>query len=301
MKEKITLFAFFILIIISPLQLYAKEAKFSDRSSPINAVEKSKKQTEIIYENVFKNIFNFNSNITNTPSAQYPTSTPNPENSTPTPTGSAPDSWTPDITDLGIFSQVTLNGAKSCLKNQAVYRRVEQETGLSWQIVAGVHFVEGSCGSTSSCYSGRIFGEFELDMGNSCTPHARKVAGGCVFDNLLDSCIDGARHYIDNFGKIPRTAPEVAAASRIYNGTGNDNCQPGRTPYKWCPAEFPGADHTHSMTWFDGDLICKQNPNAKYCLYKIYCSDGEGGECAYGTRQLRLGSVTVAKILGLDL
>lgn len=260
------------------------------------------------YVNSFKNgaigLFQFmtdTSNSSNSEDNPSSDSSPTPENSiyTPIPTESASDPWTPNITDQGIFSQSVINGASSCLKNQAVYRRVEQETGLAWQMVAGIHFVEGSCGSSASCYSGRTLGVIEPDMRGNCTPHSRKVAGGCIFDNLLNSCLDGAVHFIDKIGKIPRSLPEFAEAARGYNGTGNDNCRPGNSPYTWCPAAFPGADHTHAMSWFDGDIICRNNPNAKYCLYKIYCSDG--GKCPFGTRQERLGSVTVAKILGLNL
>ncbi len=287
--------------------VYASERVLSANTGTGSSAEKgARSPQDSKYLNSLKNnavdIFQFMQDISDVSQPGDDTSnTPTPQfgDNAPTPTGSPHGSWTPDITDLGIFSQVTLNGAKSCLKNQAVYRRVEQETGLAWQMVAGVHLVEGSCGSTASCYSGRIFGENEPDMRGNCTPHARKVAGGCVFDNLLNSCIDGARHFIDKIGKIPRTVPEFAAAARGYNGIGNDNCRPGFSPYKWCPAAFPGADHTHAMSWFNGDLICNQNPNAQYCMYKIFCTDG--GKCPYGTRQNRLGSVTVAKILGLSL
>ena len=303
------------LIIIFLLLLYAvtvptvnaSEKVLSANTGTGSSAEKGPRSPQDSqYFNSLKNnaedIFQFMQDISDTSqSGNDPSNTPTPQlgDNAPTPTESPSDSWTTDITDQGKFSQKEINTAKSCLKNQAVYRRVEQETGLAWQMVAGVHLVEGSCGSTASCYSGRIFGELEPDMGNNCTKHARKVAGGCVFDNLLNSCLDGAVHFIDKIGKVPRTLPQFAEAARGYNGIYNDNCYPGNSPYSWCPAAFKGADHTHPMSWFNGDLICKQNPNAQYCLYKIYCYDGE--KCAFGTPQERLGSVTVAKILGLEL
>lgn len=90
MKKIIIFSLFFSLLIVIPLYAQAKEVallqdeeygSYYKYSKSRNAVDKSKKQTETIYENVFDSIFNFKSNIT-PPSQNNPTPTDYPNNPT---------------------------------------------------------------------------------------------------------------------------------------------------------------------------------------------------------------------------
>ncbi len=184
---------------------------------------------------------------------------------------------------------VTLS--EGCLPNKGVYQQTQEETGVPWQVMGGIHFVEGSCGAQKSCVSGRQIGTREPDVGENCSPEDSGIGkpnplstGGCGFTNLLDSCVYGANHLKGKIGKAPQNLQELAKALGRYNGTGNANC--GRTPFTGCPPPYEGYDHIYPFSKFD---------DAHQTMYLVYCADGV--RCNPPRLFTRIGVLTIASIL----
>lgn len=174
------------------------------------------------------------------------------------------------------------------------YKQAETATEVTWQILAGLHFREGSLNPNTSLVSGRPIGENEPDIvrGGGCsstyTP-GEPVAlpgGGCGFRTFTDSAIYAANHFKGkNGGNTPGSFTELAKSLSYYNGGGNSNCN--KTPYQNCPAQFIGDDDTYVMNYFDA-------PHEE--MYIVYCADFT--LCSPPVRDQRPGVASV--IMGLN-
>ncbi len=169
----------------------------------------------------------------------------------------------------------------NCLPNQEVYNTVGQNTGLPWQVLAGIHYIEGGCRANASLVSGRTIGNIEPDVGLNCTT-TQSAPGdpivivtdsgetGCGFTSLENSAYYAANHLKGKIGgRAPSNYQELASALERYNGLGNRNCRPSvlnqlPSPPPYCPPEFPGDDHIYPMNYFD---------QKHETMYLVYCAD----------------------------
>ena len=211
---------------------------------------------------------------------------------------------TPTVINSNDFTTTLVNSAKRCLSNLSIYQEAMDATGVSWQVLAGIHYVEGGCSANKSLVSGRTIGIVEPDVGNNCSSiksrlgEPRHNGSGCIFDTLLDTAVYAGRHLSGKISKVPQSLPELAKASSLYNGGGNSNCRPN-TPYKWCPPAFQGEDDIHPMSYFEGDVKCEKDRSNKFCMYLRYCNDGK--LCPVPKPWYNPGTLTIAKILGLPI
>lgn len=174
-----------------------------------------------------------------------------------------------DFLNTGSASYATDIFSK-CLSNKSTYQQASSATGVPWQVLAGIHHREGSCGTNKSLVSGRTIGVVEPDVPSSTCSSQRietgkpiPVGNGCGFASLLDSAIYAGNHLKGKIGsKVPETSEELIKALSRYNGGGNANC--GKTPYANCPKKFYGEDDSYVMNLFDE----KHTP-----MYVVYCAD----------------------------
>lgn len=153
----------------------------------------------------------------------------------------------------------------------SAYQAAEQATGMPWQILAGIHYREGSLNPNGSLVSGRPIGQNEPDIvaGGGCSdsPAPGKpvplAGGGCGFNTFADSAIYAANHLRDKVGGIPSSFETLVTALSRYNGGGNSNCGEG-VPYNFCPKDFYGEDDPYAMNLFD---VKHQQ------MYVIFCAD----------------------------
>lgn len=168
------------------------------------------------------------------------------------------------------------------------YKDASSETGIPWQVFAGMHWREGDALPNYSLTSGRPIGEFEPDRNaaGDCTGPVGAVDGkadiNCTYASAVDDIMFAADHLIGKIGKVPSSYEEIVKAFSRYNGTGNENC--GRSPYPHCPPAFESEDSAYTLNFFD---------EKHGTMYAIYCSDGS--QCPYGTRDQRPGALTVTK------
>jgi hypothetical protein len=155
-----------------------------------------------------------------------------------------------------------------------MYKQAGSQTGVPWQILAGLHFVETGSGPgpDSSLVSGRKIGQTEPDVspvkcagGRSGPGMPVPLGGGCGFSNQLDSAIYAGNHLAEKIGKVPSTFPEVVEALSKYNGGGNANCGEG-LDYGPCPPQFIGEDDPYAMADFD-------EAHSHDKMYVIFCAD----------------------------
>lgn len=263
------------------------------RSKPIEK-KVGEKSSSII--RTILSILKPNSGVSNPGPSPLPgsaTATPSPAvQITPNPQSSAPlRQALQNITNPEPPSPQTIASIRACLTNRTTYMQVAGQTGVAWEIVAGIHYVEGGCVANKSCVSGRVIGTNEPDVHGNCSSSNSGLGrpnplpgGGCGFTDLLDSCIYGAEHLKGKIGGVPHTLADFAKALGRYNGTGNANC--GRTPYGYCPPSFEGDDHIHPMSKLDA----KHNR-----MYLVYCADYT--MCNPPVIFNRTGVITVANIL----
>ncbi len=67
--------------------------------------------------------------------------------------------------------------------NIDTYIKASQATGVAWEVVAAIHYIEASSRPNGSCISGRAIGEPEPDR------------GGKRYSSLLETCIEAANLY----------------------------------------------------------------------------------------------------------
>ena len=187
------------------------------------------------------------------------------------------------------YSPSLIGFSQNCLKNKNIYVQASNATGVPWQILAGIHYREGECGPTNSLVSGRKIGTNEPDLLGNCSINslpgkAVPVTGGCGFQTLLNSAIYSGNHLVGKIGAVPSSFPSLVFALSRYNGTGNSNC--GKTPFKSCPAYFPGEDDTYVMNFFDA----RHSP-----MYIVYCADYT--LCLPPVADSRPGVVTISTII----
>lgn len=223
---------------------------------------------------------------------------------TPPPSGSNQPFFEPgdlNLEDTGMtYSADQVNAVMKCLGNIETYKLAERQTGVPWKVLAGIHFVEGSCNPEQSCVSGRKIGVNEPDLGGNCAQNADLgrpkplPGGGCGFTNLLDTCVYGANHLKNkivrsdgvNFSRLD----QLAMALGRYNGTGNANCgriqlnQWEQLPY--CPVPYEGYDHIYPFNKYD---------EIHKTMYLVYCADRT--KCNPPRVWTRLGVLAVTQIL----
>lgn len=153
----------------------------------------------------------------------------------------------------------------------AAYQTAERATGVPWQLLAGIHYQEGSLNPNNSLVSGRPIGgnEPDIERGGGCSStyvEGEPIAlpgGGCGFRTFTDSVIYAANHFKSkNGGTVPASFEDLAKSLSYYNGGGNANC--GKTPYAFCPHRFIGDDDTYVMNFFDKNHVP---------MYRVYCLD----------------------------
>lgn len=195
------------------------------------------------------------------------------------------------------YSNEIINSVNTCRQNRAVYETASAQTGIAWEVLAGIHFVEGSCNANQSLVSGRKIGIIEPDVGTNCSSSNSglgkpiPIGNGCGFTNLLSTAIYAGNHLRNKIGAVtPVTLADFAKALGRYNGTGNKNCSDNppynRTPYAHCPRDFEGDDHIYPMTSLD---------EKHKVMYRVYCADYT--QCDPPVQHGRIGALTVAYIL----
>lgn len=185
--------------------------------------------------------------------------------------------------------------------NLAVYQEAEKATGVPWQVLGGIHYVEGGMNQNSSLVSGRPIGANEPDIvsGGGCSAGSnapgspKPVAGGCGFSTLLDSAIYAGNHLKQKVGGNIGTFEDAVTALSRYNGGGNRNCSQSsdavnpRTPWQGCPRQFVGEDDPYVLNNFD---TRHENMYLVYCGDLLMCTPPK----LFGDR---LGTMTVAQIV----
>lgn len=150
-------------------------------------------------------------------------------------------------------TQVVLNSAmfvdgKLNPKLEEVYAKVEEQTGVPCEVLAGHHFEEASSSFTEGT-----------------TPEKFSAAnGGPVGEQGgFKATVESAAHSVLRY-PITNTSRLITSMS-YFNGGGNANCQLGLAiPYGGCPRQFIGEDDPYVTHMID----------AKHMdMYQIYCDD----------------------------
>lgn len=145
-----------------------------------------------------------------------------------------------------------------------VYQQAGSQTGLPWEILAAIHYVEtgGSFDPNRSLISGRPLGTPEPDQGNK------------IYTTLLESAIDAASVFKSKYGSTSgpfNDFQRLVRAFALYNGPGNRQCTDTgivkpQSRYIGCPRLFDYEDHLYPLACYDS-----RHENMWY----IYCSDGQ--------------------------
>lgn len=184
----------------------------------------------------------------------------------------------------------TRTAVSACFAKKTLYEQASGYTGMAWQILAGIHYLEAGC-SDRSLVSGRAIGSVEPDLAGECSSGLSgpgipiPVPGGCGMASLLDSAIYAGKHLQGKIGKNPENYQELVIAFGRYNGYGNQNC--GRTPYTSCPPYFESEDHIYPLNWLDCPRHCT--------MYLVYCADHV--KCNPPVVFQRPGALTILRIL----
>lgn len=147
------------------------------------------------------------------------------------------------------------NVKENAEKNMERYKYAEKETGLSWQIVAALHFREGGMGSDQSILNG----EELYDHTN--------VDGQHVSADANEDAKNAAKHFIDMAKSVynkdvlnDQSMDSLGYGFLAYNRGSMYKCN-GDISYKKSPyvMNFYDDDHMH-MTWISADsLDCSGN------------------------------------------
>lgn len=173
-------------------------------------------------------------------------------------------------------------------KNMSAYRAGSAATGVPWELLAAVHYREGSCKSSKSLISGREIGDPEPDNGYK------------TYSSLEETAVVAAKELLSknsnlliglNDGKLNTDSAlkELILATSRYNGGGNRNCgniNSSLLSPSLCPPKFKNGDDPYAMNLFDGN-------HDK--MYIIYCKDHV--KCNPPVLDTRPGVVTIYKML----
>jgi uncharacterized repeat protein (TIGR01451 family) len=170
----------------------------------------------------------------------------------------------------------------------ATYQKASDLTGVPWEMLAGLHYVETNQNpnTNASLVSGKAIGDKEPDV-KICSPNNTPgkpiplPGGGCGFRTFEDTAIYAANHLIEKIGRVPLSFEDAVRALSEYNGGGNANCD---EPVPYATAEncpntrvntrgqtvlapvFKGEDDPYAMSQF----------GEKYAnMYLIFCEDGK--------------------------
>jgi uncharacterized repeat protein (TIGR01451 family) len=188
-------------------------------------------------------------------------------------TGLLPTPLPPEIGNWVATRDMILEAVNKYPEVVAAYQKAGSLTGVPWEVLAGLHFVEtgNNPRPSASLVSGRSIGVMEPDIPRSAcaagvsgpgTPIP--MGGGCGFSNFEDSAIYSAKHIMSKIGdRVPATFQDAVSALSRYNGGGNSNCGQG-VPYNFCPEDFDGEDDPYAMNYFD---------QKHTQMYLIYCAD----------------------------
>ena len=174
-----------------------------------------------------------------------------------------------------------------------IYGKVEAQTGVPCEVLAGIHFRE-SDNLTGSLVSGRDIGKPEPDAGNK------------IFNTLEATAFHAAEELKNKVGLRPVNQPDqnfkdlktLTTALTRYNGTGNSNCRSSYScesakssdecnmvcrdqcnlenpdhldefvypipPLGFCPAKFTGDDSNYAVNQLDN----QHDP-----MYILFCRD----------------------------
>lgn len=173
--------------------------------------------------------------------------------------------------------------AKPCADNMEIYQQAARQGGLPENlapVLAGIHFIEGSCNNNQSLRNGSSLSKADPQGGLTCSSQdtgpgkAVPIGGGCQFPTVLDSAIWAAKHFVGKSG-VPSKLEDLVYSYGLYNGTGNNNC--GKYSYvlngkySWCPEKFKGEAHPYGMNKM-GALF---EEYIDYKWYILYCADGQ--------------------------
>ena len=204
---------------------------------------------------------------------------------------------------LPAISQSGLNSKKDvikCLENKEVYKKASCVNKVPWQILAGIHYIEGSCDKRRSLQDGSILPSINPNIAPvslKCPKGSPKsTAGyiymeingkiGCGFETMYDTAVS-AGFSIRNLSGSPSAMnfPGVVKGLSKYNGSVNMNC--GKTSYKNCPPLFYGEDDMYPLNFFDS------RHEVMYFVYDVAADPSRNN-----TRFLTPGVLTVARLLG---
>ncbi len=165
-------------------------------------------------------------------------------------------------------------------------------SGVSCELLIGLHYVEAGWDSSSSFISGRTIGNPEPDVpsASACTSYGGSwTATGCVFTSLSDTAYYAGDHIKDKMAAIvgtwrpPTSFNEMIGAMSYYNGGGNSNCGESVPYTSPCPPPI-GIDDPYAVSHFD---------SSHEQMYLIYCADLT--RCSPPKLFARDGAATAAK------
>lgn len=177
-----------------------------------------------------------------------------------------------------------IGDATKCAQNMPMYIQAARQGGLPENlaaVLAGIHYIEGSCNLNQSLRNGYQIGQIDTQGGLKCTSQDRgpgipiPIGGGCGFATVLDSAIWAARHFVGKNG-VPQSLQQLVYAYGLYNGTGNNACSGDYVyyvsdKYTWCPEKFKGEAHPYGMNYM-GALFSEYKD---YKWYVLFCYDGK--------------------------
>ncbi|MEK7633648.1 MAG: hypothetical protein AAB437_02280 [Patescibacteria group bacterium] len=203
----------------------------------------------------------------------------------------------PPISQSGLNNK---NNVAKCLENKEVYKKASCVNKIPWQILAGIHYIEGGCDKRRSLHDGSILPSINVNIAPvslKCPKgNPKSTAGyiymeingkiGCGFETLYDSALS-AGFAIRNLSGSPSAMnfSGVVKGLSKYNGSVNRNC--GVTKYSNCPPLFYGEDDMYPLNFFDS------RHETMYFVFDVAADPARNN-----TRFLTPGVLTVARLLG---
>lgn len=232
---------------------------------------------------------------------------------TTTNSGLLPNPLPPPTEDWAAKKQVILAAVNQFPENIAAYKEASSITGIPWEALAGLHYVEtgSNPNPTKSLVSGRPIGGVEPDVPITLCSKAVSEPGtpistgeGCGFATLLDSAIYAGKHLTGKIDKPPQNFEDFVTAMSLYNGGGNSNCDE-EVPYSNdtnCPNKrvkeinsvpvtlraplFKGEDDPYAVAFFD---------QKHEGMYLVFCADSR--RCSPLQPFTRPGAMAVVRAL----